>query len=211
MQTKLKTIRQLRRRTRRISEWCRCRSQWDPCCRAFKVIARSACNDSRLKAFRCRADSWSYSWWTRKRCAEHWRESGMVRTREKDCRERGKTEIGFTLWRVITIPTRPTTDHYCCCQVTTRTYKKQSGSLLCTRHLRQWETVRYINKKQPIQLTAQETSVYRKKLVRDDKTDQFPPSIIPYHIIYTTNNTTCHKLIAHEHCLLSTGSFETRI
>ena len=63
--------------------------RWDPCCRTLKVIARAAYNDSPLKAFRCRADFWGYSWWTRKRCAEHWRESGVVRTGEKQTVEGG--------------------------------------------------------------------------------------------------------------------------
>ena len=58
----------------------------------LKVIARAACNDSRLKAFARRADFWGYSWWTRKRWAEYWRESGVVRTREKPTVEGGEKQ-----------------------------------------------------------------------------------------------------------------------
>ena len=56
----------------------------------MKVVASAACNDSRLKAFRCRVDFWGYSWWTRKRYAEDWRDSGdVVRRGKKQTAESG--------------------------------------------------------------------------------------------------------------------------
>ena len=57
------------------------RSRRVPCCRMLKTIARGACSEGRLKAFRCRVDFWGYWCRTRKRCAEHWR-NGVVRTGE---------------------------------------------------------------------------------------------------------------------------------
>ena len=63
--------------------------------------------------------------------------------------------------------TRPMTDNCCCCQVATRTYKKQPGSPFCMRHPRQWETLRYINNNLSNQ-RLEKRSVYRNNLVSDD-------------------------------------------
>ena len=106
------------------------------------------------------------------------------------------------------------TDHCCCCcrQVATRTCKTQYCSPLCMRHPRQWETLRHINNKQPIHpINGTRRALYIETIwsVTTHRSRLVPT--FNHTILYTTNNTTCYKLIANQHCLLSTASFETKI
>lgn len=70
-------------------------SRWDPSCQTLKIIA--SCNDIRMKAGRCVADVWGYSWCRSKWCAEHWRESGVVKTGAKQTRVRCEISIELSL------------------------------------------------------------------------------------------------------------------
>ena len=129
-------------------------------------------------------------------CADRWRESGVVRTGEKQTVENGAKWRSSS--RCVTNSNRnPTNDRSLLLSPGCNAHvQEQPGSPLCMRYPRQWETLRYIHNKQPIVSNERREKrfVYRNNLASDHISQPTGSHLQSHYAIsHLTNKTICQK------------------